>query len=136
MRFVHEVQLEVGACLANAEWEAGYRMEDFVALMARKSANRPATLRLARKRHEVAHRKRFFSAITLGLLSAPLIGGIIGVAGLLLVWLGVAEEMPRRVLVVLALLLWIPLVASLAVFGWRDEEYHRRLLRRIESASS
>jgi uncharacterized membrane protein YphA (DoxX/SURF4 family) len=136
VRFVHDVQLELGACLANDEWEVGYRMEEFVALMARKSANRAATLRLVRKRYEVARRQRFFAAIPVGLLGVPVVAGIVGVVGGLLVWLGVAERMSKWTVAVFALVLWLPLVASVATFGWRDAEYHRRLLRKLEPPAS
>jgi len=68
VRFVHEVQFDLGVCLSYEEWEKGYTLSEFVALVTRKAANRPALIRLARKRYDDARRQPYMAPVALALV--------------------------------------------------------------------
>jgi hypothetical protein len=119
VRFVHAVQLDCGMCLANEEWERGYRLDDFVSLVAKKAENRGATIRLVRERFEYARRRLWFAPIVLGVFLLPL--------------LALAVTLPSLILRVLAGLLWFAVVGALLALGAKDIAYHRVLLRRLET---
>lgn len=93
VRFVHEVQFDLGVCLSYEEWEKGYTLSEFVALVTRKAANRPALIRLARKRYDDARRQPYMAPVALALVSIVPIAAIVAAVDALAARLGNANRL-------------------------------------------
>jgi len=75
VRFMHAVQLSFGICFTNKEWDDGYSLDEFVALIAAKASKRETAIRLAEKRLRESQVHRVDSPVKFGVLLLPLLLG-------------------------------------------------------------
>jgi hypothetical protein len=117
VRFYEGVQLDLGLCFTNEEWERGYSLAEFVALVEKKAGRPDAAGRLARERARSARTRLVDAPVKFGLLAAPLLAGPI---------------FARHIGVRLAFgALWLAITGGIVVFSWRDYAYFRKLVERI-----
>lgn len=117
VRFMNSVQLALGICFTNEEWERPYRLEEFVLLAAIKASRPGPALRLAEKRLRESQVDRVDSMLKFGLLLVPLLLGAI-----------VSSHVVVRVLLGTA---YVALVGGIAVATSREHSYARSLVSRI-----
>jgi hypothetical protein len=114
---MNSVQLALGICFTNEEWERPYRLEEFVLLAAIKASRPGPALRLAEKRLRESQVDRVDSMLKFGLLLVPLLLGAI-----------VSSHVVVRVLLGTA---YVALVGGIAVATSREHSYARSLVSRI-----
>jgi hypothetical protein len=122
VRFIELVQLDLGVCFTNAEWERGYSLDDFVSLVDAKVSKPDAAARLARDRVRSARAHLIDAPIKFGIISA-----------LLLVAAVFASHTAVRVLLAV---MWCAITGGVAHLAWREYTYSRTLLQRIERGSN
>jgi hypothetical protein len=121
VRFYDAVQLDLGVCFTNEEWERGYSLTEFVALVETKTARPALGGRLARERARSARTHLVDGPVKFGLLASPLLGGAIFArhAGVRLAFGG----------------LWLAITGGILLLALRDHAYCRKLVARIERGS-
>jgi hypothetical protein len=75
VRFMHAVQLAFGICFTNEEWENGYSLDEFVALIAAKASKPETAIRLAEKRLRESKVHRVDSPVKFGVFLSPFLVG-------------------------------------------------------------
>jgi hypothetical protein len=118
VRFMNAVQLELGICFTQEEWDRGFGLEELVELAAAKRAKPEQQLRLARKRREEARRRCTGDPIKFALLWLPILVGALAAGS----WL------VKPVLV----LLWVAGVGGVVALVLAQLRYNPRLVNRIE----
>jgi hypothetical protein len=118
VRFMAALQLEMGICFTQEEWERGFGLDDLAALTAAKQAKPDQGLRLARKRLEDARRRRTGEPLRFALLMLPILIGVVA-----------ADAWPAKAVL---LLLWVAGVGLVAWLSFSEVRYSRELVRRIE----
>jgi hypothetical protein len=123
VRFYETIQLDLGLCFTNEEWERGYSLAEFVELVEKKAARPGAAGRLARERARSARNRLVDAPVKFGLLASPLLAGAaVARHGGLAVIFGVIFGA-----------LWLAIVGGVLVFSWRDYAYFRKLVERTAS---
>ena len=117
VRFMNAVQLELGVCFTQEEWDRGFGLDELVDLAGAKRAKPDQQLRLAKKRLEEARRRRTSDPIKFALLLAPILIGAVFADS----WL----------VKVILLVLWIGGVGAVTAFVLSDVRYSRELVNRI-----
>jgi hypothetical protein len=120
-RFMKAVQLELGICFSNAEWDRGFSLSEFVTLVQAKRQDPARGSRLARKRLEEALIERKDRTILWSLaVAVPLAipAAFVGSGG--------------RIVLSAA---WIVAVVGSHVYHSRQVTYARNLIQAIERAA-
>ena len=118
VRFMNALQLEMGICFTQEEWERGFGLDDLAALTAAKQAKPDQGLRLARKRLEEAGRRRAGEPLKFALLMLPILIGAVA-----------ADAWPIKAVL---LLLWLGGVGLVAWLSFAEVRYSRELVSRME----
>jgi hypothetical protein len=121
VRFMNQIQLEMGICFTVNEWERGYSLDDLVGLAAEKMAKPSQGLRLAKQRREAARARQVTDPVKFGMLTAPFLAGA-----------GFAAAWPLRLMLIL---LWIAIVGAVAALAIGEVRYCRRLVNRMKAAT-
>jgi hypothetical protein len=119
VRFMNAVQLELGICFTQEEWDRGFGLDQLVEVATAKAGAANQQLRLARKRLEEARRRRTSEPIKFAVLLAPILIGAV-----------VADSWLVKGLL---LLLWAAGVGGIAVVSFSEVRYYIRLMTRVES---
>lgn len=121
VRFMNSVQLALGICFTNEEWERPYGLEEFVSLAEAKASKPEKALRLAENRLRESQVSRVDSIVKFGLLLAPLlIGAILSSQAVVRVLLGIG---------------YVAAVGTIAWAAMREYSYSRNLVSRIRRGS-
>jgi hypothetical protein len=120
VRFMNAVQLELGICFTQEEWDRGFGLDQLVEVAAAKAGAANQQLRLARKRLEEARRLRTSEPIKFAVLLAPMIGAVVADS-----WLVKG----------LLLLLWAAGVGFVIAVSLSDVRYSDRLVRRLQNSA-
>ncbi|HET8622711.1 MAG TPA: hypothetical protein VFM14_04050 [Gemmatimonadales bacterium] len=115
---MNAVQLELGICFTQEEWDRGFGLDQLVDVAAAKRTKPDQQLRLARKRLEEARRRRTGEPVKFALLLLPILIGAVAADS----WLVKA----------LLILLWIAGVGGVSAVSFSDVRYSRELVNRIE----
>ena len=117
VRFMDSVQLELGVCFSNEEWERGFTLNDFMQRLEAKIAKPEAALRLARQRLQQARISLTDEPIKFGLLAIPLLVAAI-----------VLHPIALRILLAA---LWAAIVGGVLIVNAAGYRYAKKLVRRI-----
>ena len=121
VRFMESLQLEVGICFTNKEWERGTGLAELTSLIEAKRANRSSQARLATKRVGEARRSLVDEPIKIGLLCAAVLGPI-----------AAATRSPIGYALVGSI--WTIAVAADVALNWKGYAYAKRLAQRTGNA--
>ena len=113
VRFMESVQMELGVCFTNADWEHGFALEEFVQLLVEKANNPAQAHRLAQRRLREARMQLAGEPLKWAILGAPLI----------VVAFVVGSAVQRMLLA----LLWTAIVGGVAALVVREYRYASRL---------
>lgn len=122
VRFMDAVQLELGACFTNEEWERGFTLDEFIRLLEAKIAKPEAARRLAQQRLERARIALTDEPIKFGLLASPLLAAAIAFHSIV-------------VRIILAAL-WVAIVGTILIVNAGGYQYAKKLVRRIGSRAA
>jgi hypothetical protein len=116
---MNAVQLELGICFTQEEWDRGFGLDQLTELAAGKAGAASQQARLTRKRLEDARRRRTSEPIKFAVLLAPILIGAV-----------VADSWVVKGLL---LLLWTGGVGFVIAVSVSDVRYNVRLMNRIET---
>ena len=119
VRFMNAVQLELGICFTQEEWDRGFGLDQLVKLASEKADKPEQQLRLARKRLEEARRNRTSEPIKFALLLLPILIGAVAADS----WVVKGS----------LLLLWLAGVGAVIALSESEVRYSTRLVNRIQS---
>jgi len=122
VRFMESVQLELGVCFSNEEWDRGFALDEFVALVSAKAAKPQLSLRLARQHLQGAKVRRLDDPIKFGVLALPLLVGAVAVSNV--------------IIQVAAATLWVVIVGGVAWFANGERRYLARLIKRVDGGAA
>jgi hypothetical protein len=117
VRFMDALQLEMGVCFTNEEWERGFGVDELVRLVEAKRGSPEPQLRLAEKRAREARAALVAEPARIGFLAACLLA-VPAVVG----------NMAIRVPLVL---LWLATTGTVALVSARQRRHAQRLVARI-----
>jgi hypothetical protein len=116
---MNAVQLELGLCFTQDEWERGLGLDDLVKLAAAKTAKPDQGLRLAQQRLEAARGRRISDPIKFGLLMLPFLVGA-----------ALANSWPVRIALAM---LWVAVTGGVVAFAISEGHYSQNLVNRLEN---
>lgn len=119
VRFIESVQLSCGLVFNNEEWERGYSLDDFVALVTQKAAKPGPSLRLAEQRLKEANARRVNDPVKFALLASPLLVFVFALS----------NPIARVVFAGL----WATIASGVTVFSIRENRYAAQLVARIKA---
>jgi hypothetical protein len=87
VRFVEAMQLELGVCFTNEDWERGLGLDEFVSLVAAKVEKPDVALRLAERRVTESRARLVADPVKFAILFAPLLVAALAFPPLAALWL-------------------------------------------------
>jgi hypothetical protein len=121
VRFMDAVQMELGVCFSNEDWERGFTMDEFVECIEMKIAKPSEAHRLAQRRLQEARVSLKDEPMKFGLLSIPL---LIAAVTLHPIWLRI-----------LLGLIWIGVTGTVLIANTRGYRYAQRLVARTANGT-
>jgi hypothetical protein len=122
VRFLHAVQLELGVCFTNEEWDRGLGLDAFVVLVAGKRLKPEHALRFAKQRLREARAHLVAEPVKFALFAAPLLVGA-----------ALASNVAIRLLLAV---FWAAIPAGIAMVTTREYRYAQQLVARLEAKGS